>query len=240
MADRAKRKSPARNAAEHGAKSEKKPAKRSGAGRPSRLSREMIIDTSMKLLEQYSIEGFTLAKVAEELDTVSMALYNYFPSREALLAELSNHICKQFEMPTTPADQAWQRTLEDWVATLRTLAARYPIMIKVTGIDGKTSSGWLRIARIVSTTLQQAGFEGRALAINSWLFTCEAIALVNAELMGGFHSPIAFTQLDELAREDQEHYLMLRPYHEQLSAQAILDEGLADMIATLERKLDAP
>ena len=47
-------------------------------------------------------------------------------------------------------------------------------------------------------------------------------------------------RLDELAREDQEHYLMLRPYHEQLSAQAILDEGLADMIATLERKLDAP
>lgn len=223
--------------------SAKKPApkarrsKRSGAGRPSRLSRELILNTSMKLLEQYSAEGFTLSKVAEELDTVSMALYNYFPNREALLAELANHLCKQFEMPAPTAEQTWQKTLRDWTYTLLELATQYPMMIKVTGVDGKTSSGWLSIARIVSTTLYEAGFRDKALALNSWLFCCEALSLVQAEVMGGFHSPISLSQLDDLDYDAQEHFLMLRPFHEEITGLDIMEEGLADMIFNLERKL---
>lgn len=212
-------------------------SKHSGAGRPSRLSRELILNTSMKLLEQYSAEGFTLSKVAEELDTVSMALYNYFPNREALLAELANHLCKQFEMPTPTSEQTWQKTLRDWTYTLLELATQYPMMIKVTGVDGKTSSGWLSIARIVSSTLYEAGFRGKVLALNSWLFCCEALSLVQAEVMGGFHSPISLSQLDDLGYDEQEHFLMLRPYHEEITGLDIMKEGLDDMIFNLERKL---
>lgn len=212
-------------------------AKRSGAGRPSRLSREMILDVSLKLLDQYDVEGFTLARVAAELDTVSMALYNYFPSREALLAELANHICKQFEMPTPKRNQTWQQTLHDWTYTLLELAQKYPMMIKITGMEGKTSAGWLRISRIVGATLYGAGFRDKALALNSWLFCCKAIALVQAEVMGGFHSPVSLSQLEELEPEEQEHFLMLRPFHAEITGADVMEEGIADMVENLESKL---
>lgn len=218
----------------------KVPAKRkSGAGRPSRLSREMILDVSLKLLDQYDVEGFTLARVAAELDTVSMALYNYFPSREALLAELANHICKQFKMPKPKRNQTWQQTLHDWTYTLLELAQKYPMMIKITGMEGKTSAGWLRISRIVGSTLYEAGFRNKALALNSWLFCCKAISLVQAEVMGGFHSPVSLSQLEELEPEEQEHFLMLRPFHAEITGADVMEEGIADMVANLETKLGA-
>ncbi len=212
-------------------------SKKSGAGRPSRLSREMILDTSLKLLDQYDVEGFTLARVAGELDTVSMALYNYFPSREALLAELANHICKQFVMPKAKRNQTWQKTLRDWTYTLLNLAQKYPMMIKITGMEGKTSAGWLRISRIVGTTLYEAGFRDKALALNSWLFCCKAISLVQAEVMGGFHSPVSLSQLEELETEEQEHFLMLRPFHAEITGADVMEEGISDMVANLENKL---
>ncbi len=212
-------------------------AKRAGAGRPSRLSREMILETSLKLLDQYDVDGLTLARVASELDTVSMALYNYFPSREALLAELANHICKQFELPPAKPNQSWQDTLRSWTYTLLELAQKYPMMIKVTGIDGKTSAGWLRISRIVGTSLYDAGFRNKELAINSWLFCCKAMSLVQAEVMGGFHSPVSLSQLEELEPEEQEHFLMLRPFHAEITGADVMEVGIADMIENLEGKL---
>ena len=212
---------------------------KAGAGRPSRLSREIIIDASFKLLAEYSAEGLTLARVAEELDTVSMALYNYFPSREALLAELANHACKQFQMPKRTSPATWQQTLEDWFWTLRALAEEYPMMIKVMGIDGKVSSGWMRITRIVGQTLYQAGFREYRLAMDVWLFCCMAHSLIQAEVMGGFHSPFSLSQLEDLEPEEQDHFLMLRPYHEKLNGTDLMQEGFSDLIVTLERKLAA-
>lgn len=144
------------------------------------------------------------------LDTVSMALYNYFPSREALLAELANQVCKQFSMPRRKT-KSWTQILRDWLSTLRDRGERYPMMFKITGVDGKTSAGWLRVSRIVSVTLYDAGFGDNDRALNIWLFYCQAIALVQAEVMGGFHSPISLSQLEEPEPGEQEHLLMPRP-----------------------------
>lgn len=234
---RSKSKAPAASKVRPVKKVASKRTRKAGAGRPSRLSREMILETSLKLLEQYDTEGFTLARVAEELDTVSMALYNYFPSREALLAELANYICKQFEMPPAKPGQDWKQTLRDWLWTLLTLAEKYPMMIKVTGVDGQTSAGWLRISRIVSETLYDVGFRDKEWALNTWLFCCKAISLVQAEVMGGFHSPVSLAQLEELEPEEQEHFLELRPFHQQITGTDVMEEGFADLIANLERKL---
>ncbi len=213
-------------------------AGKASVGRPRRLSREKILETSLKLLEQYSTDGFTLARVADALGTVSMALYNYFPSREALLAELSNHICLQFRMPQPEPGQDWKKTLRDWLWTLRELGERYPVMFKITGFDGKTSAGWLRITRIVGQTLYEVGFREKDLALNNWLFCCQAIALVHAEVTDdGFHSPVSLSRLEELEPHEQSFHLMLRPYHGLITGHDVMEEGFSDLIANLERKL---
>lgn len=209
-------------------------------GRPRRLSPEMIIEASIELLREVSAEGFTLARVAEKLDTVSMALYNYFPSREALLAEVANHISKQFRMPRRKPGQHWKKTLRDWLWTLRELGGKYPVIFKISGVDGKTSAGWLRITVVPGQLLQGLGFRGKELALANWLLCMQAHALVQAEVTdAGFHSELSLSRLEELDAAEQAHFLALRPFHARVTGEDIMEQGLLDIIAAIERKIPA-
>lgn len=213
----------------------------SSSGRPARLSREMVLEKAIELLDEYPypMDGFTLARVAEELNTVSMALYNYFPSRDALLSAVADYICMQFRMPEPTPGQSWQDTLRSWLWTFRKHADRYPVIFKVMGVDGHTTSGWLRVTLTVSRTLHAEGMRGKELALNSWLFCLNAIGLVMSEVVHNtFRSPISLSHLELLEPDEQEFLLMLRPFHTQITSDDALQEGFDQLIATLEKKVE--
>lgn len=237
-----KPKSAAKPKASAGAKAAAPRKRAASSGRPARLSRQAVLEKSIELLDQYPypMEGFTLARVADALDTVSMALYNYFPSREALLAAVGDHICLQFKMPKAKANQTWQETLRAWLWALKKHAERYPIVLKVMGVDGQQTAGWLRITLTVSRTLYEQGMRGKELALNTWLFCGNAISLIFYEREGSvFRSPISFSHLEELDAEEQDFLLMLRPFHTQISSSDVLEEGFSQLITVLELKLAA-
>ncbi|MBP6382022.1 MAG: hypothetical protein KBG29_02935 [Pseudomonadales bacterium] len=48
------------------------------------------------------------------------------------------------------------------------------MIFNISGVDRKTSAGWLRITRFVGITLYQLGFRDKDLALNKWLFCCHA------------------------------------------------------------------
>ncbi len=209
-----------------------------GAGRPARLSREAILNASIELLEADSAEAFTLARVARKLDTVSMALYNYFPSREALLNAVADDVCMRFKMPRVRSDQPWQKKLHAWLKALRALAEQHPVILQVMGVDGQTTAGWLRVSLHVSRTLHHEGLRGRDLALHSYLFCSQAIALVMFEHVGSdFHSALSLSHIEELDPDEQEFLLQLRPHHIALSTDDVLDEGFEQIIRALEQKL---
>lgn len=196
----------------------------------------------MALLDQmhYPFDEFTLARVAEELDTVSMALYNYFPSRGALLGAVADHICMQFKMPRSKPGQSWQTTLNQWLWAFKKLAQKQPIVFQLMGYDGKTSAGWLRITTTVTKTLHEQGMDGKQLALNTWLFCTKAIALVQTEVLySTFRNPIALSHVDELDPEEQEIVLMLRRYAEPITSDEALEEGFRELISAIEQKLPA-
>lgn len=196
----------------------------------------------MDLLDQmhYPFDEFTLSRVAEELETVSMALYNYFPSRGALLGAVADHICMQFKMPKYKPGQSWQATLYQWLWAFKKLAEKQPIVFQLMGYEGKTSAGWLRITTTVTKTLHEQGMDGKALALNTWLFCTKAIALVQTEVLySSFRNPIALSHIDELESEEQEVVLMLRRYAEPITSDEALAEGFKELISAIESKLQA-
>ncbi|WP_116364061.1 TetR/AcrR family transcriptional regulator [Parahaliea mediterranea] len=193
----------------------------------------------MELLEQGPVEQFTLAKLAKSLDTVSMALYNYFPSRDALLEAIGDHICMQFEMPPAKPNQRWQDTLMQWLWTFKAHAERYPIVLKVMGVNGNSSPGWLRITLTVSRTLYAQGFRGHDLALHVWLFCSYAVAVVFNELLGSvFRSGISLSHIDKLEPDEQEFLLMLRKHNMTLTTDEVLELAFQQMISNLEREVE--
>ncbi|MCB1843739.1 MAG: TetR/AcrR family transcriptional regulator [Halioglobus sp.] len=211
------------------------------AGRPPRLSRDMVLDTSIGLLERYSVEQFTMARVAKALNTVSMALYNYFPSRDALLAAIADHICMQFTMPKPKRTQTWQDTLWQWLWALKKHTDDYPVIVEVMGAEGRYSAGWLRITLTVSRTLYEQGLRGHDLALHAWMFCSNALATIVFEREGSaWRSPISLTELDQLDPDEQDFLIMLRKHHVQLSSEEILDLAFHQLIDNLERALQTP
>jgi AcrR family transcriptional regulator len=211
------------------------------AGRPPRLSRDMVLETSIALLERHSVEQFTMARVAKALNTVSMALYNYFPSRDALLAAIADHICMQFTMPKPKRSQTWQDTLWQWLWALKKHTDDYPVIVEVMGAEGRYSAGWLRITLTVSRTLYENGLRGHDLALHAWMFCSNALATIVFEREGSaWRSPISLTELDQLERDEQDFLIMLRKENVELSSQEILDLAFHQLIANLERALQTP
>ena len=210
-----------------------------GVGRPARLSREAILAASIALLEEEPVENFTLARVAKRLDTVSMALYNYFNSREALLCAVADEICMGFKLRRPRAGQSWQKKLRGWLEDVHKLADRHPVILKVLGVDGQTTAGWLRVTLTVTRTLYDEGMRGKELAVTSYLFCSQAVALIMFESMGAsFHSALSLNHIEELGAAEQEFVLdKLRPFHSRLTSDDILDAGFNELIEGLERKM---
>lgn len=210
-----------------------------GVGRPARLSREAILAASIALLEEEPVENFTLARVAKRLDTVSMALYNYFNSREALLCAVADEICMGFKLRRPRAGQSWQKKLRGWLEDVHKLADRHPVILKVLGVDGQTTAGWLRVTVTVTRTLYDEGMRGKELAVTSYLFCSQAVALIMFESMGAsFHSALSLNHIEELGAAEQEFVLdKLRPFHSRLTSDDILDAGFNELIEGLERKM---
>src|SRR5262245_41455738 len=96
-------------------------------GRPARLSSEAVLQAALALRETSQDEDFTTGRVAQAVGTTAMALYRYFPSREALLDGMADYVFEQFVMPPGPRDR-WQDTLLAWQWALKAHFERYQVL----------------------------------------------------------------------------------------------------------------
>jgi AcrR family transcriptional regulator len=60
-----------------------------GADRREPLSRERITAVALDLLNEQGLQGFTMRALGQRLGVEAMAVYHYFPSKEALLEAVS-------------------------------------------------------------------------------------------------------------------------------------------------------
>jgi len=56
------------------------------------LSRERIIAAAVELLDESGLKGLTMRALGEQLGVEAMALYHYFPSKQALLEAAGNEV----------------------------------------------------------------------------------------------------------------------------------------------------
>lgn len=153
------------------------PARR---GRPSRLSRELILAEALVVLTETPLNEFSLSLVAKRVGATVMSLYTYFPSRDALLLALAEDVFRRFEAPA-PAEH-WRGEIAGWLwATVHHLD-RYPVALKLSMWDGHVSPGWLRTWLPIAALLRAQGLEGSALAFAMSWFTTTAMGFISAQM----------------------------------------------------------
>ncbi|MEV6163772.1 TetR/AcrR family transcriptional regulator C-terminal domain-containing protein [Streptomyces sp. NPDC052052] len=127
----------------------------------TKIDRERVADTALRLLNEVGLDGLTLRAIARELDVKAPALYWHFKDKQALLDEMATVMYRRMldeDLPG-PTPERWQDQLVAYHRALRTALLRYRDGAKVysgarfTGTDHADSlESHLR-------TMVEAGFE---------------------------------------------------------------------------------
>jgi AcrR family transcriptional regulator len=99
--------------------------KRSDPPRERRpLTREKIVDAALRLLERDGMQGLSMRKLAQELDTGAASLYWHVGDKEQLLSLLLDRIVGETER-IEPDPEHWQDTVKEFARATRRLFKRH-------------------------------------------------------------------------------------------------------------------
>jgi TetR/AcrR family tetracycline transcriptional repressor len=76
------------------------------------LTREVLIETGLRLLDEVGLDGLTVRRLATELGVQSPALYWHFRTKQELLDGMAGAIMASADLRPPRDDESWQ----DWLA----------------------------------------------------------------------------------------------------------------------------
>lgn len=127
----------------------------------SPLSRELIVRTAVALIEREGANAVSMRRLATELGTGAMSLYNHVPSKAALLDAVAEHIVADMDLTHDP-ELGWREAARSLARAFRDVAARYPRGVMVVISRQPYSAVGLRPVELALATARAAGFDGRA------------------------------------------------------------------------------
>ncbi|HEX4508263.1 MAG TPA: helix-turn-helix domain-containing protein [Alphaproteobacteria bacterium] len=144
-------------------------------GRPPRVSGDQVVQGALELLAEVPLEQFSLNMLARHLGLSVMALYTYFPSRDALLEAVGVRVFELFEAPKPQDD--WQAYLMAWLRALRRHVVAHPVAFKLMGWNGHVGTAWLGVSMPIAELFKAQGLSGRRLALATTWFTTAAVGM---------------------------------------------------------------
>lgn len=207
------------------------------AGRPSTLSRDLIVTEALKLLDEVGVQRFSINKLARRLNVSAMSFYNYFAGADALLQAAADRVFTLFPMP--PTAERWQDFLAAWLDAMAAHISRYPVALKVIAWNGNLSAGWLRAwLPVLEIIAAHEPDTGRRKTIAYWL-SLSALGVMNARV----NEPTGPSRLpDELIAglPSAQRDLLLGLYggSPPSDSQAVVGYAFANIIVGLERLFD--
>jgi AcrR family transcriptional regulator len=88
-----------------------KPTRRPVRTRPQ-LSRELIVETALRLIDSDGLDGVSMRRVAEELGTGPASLYAHVANKEELLDLVHDRVIGEIPVPE-PDPERWQEQLRE-------------------------------------------------------------------------------------------------------------------------------
>ncbi|OIV39035.1 hypothetical protein BIV57_02715 [Mangrovactinospora gilvigrisea] len=101
------------------------------------LSRERIVEAAIRLADTEGLKNLTMRRVAGELDVATMSLYRHIPTKEQLIAEMSDACYAEMPLPEPPPAD-WREALTAFSRVQWDAYHRHPWMAQVTSFARPT------------------------------------------------------------------------------------------------------
>ncbi|HEY7015544.1 MAG TPA: TetR/AcrR family transcriptional regulator C-terminal domain-containing protein [Streptosporangiaceae bacterium] len=121
------------------------------------LTYERIITAAVQLIEREGPDAFTMRRIASELEAGVMSLYNYVPSKAAVLDGVAERVLSGIDYSTEPG-ASWEDQVRNQVRAFRLVAQAYPRCTMVVVSRPVDSAASLRPIEHALATLRGAGF----------------------------------------------------------------------------------
>lgn len=121
------------------------------------LTYERIITAAVQLIEREGPDAFTMRRIASELEAGVMSLYNYVPSKAAVLDGVAERVLSGIDYSTEPG-ASWEDHVRSQVRAFRQIAQAYPRCTMVVVSRPVDSAASLRPIEHALATLRGAGF----------------------------------------------------------------------------------
>lgn len=126
----------------------------------SQLNRIRILAAALKLIERDGPSDFSTRRLGAALGVEAMSLYHHFPSKEALLDALAEHLLQQLTLPPTETAD-WRGWMRQVAGDYRRLAFRYPQTFALAMFRRFRAPGALAFMEANLKVLTAAGFDLR-------------------------------------------------------------------------------
>jgi AcrR family transcriptional regulator len=145
--------------------------------RPRRdpLTREAIVSTALRVLDREGLSGFSMRRVAEELNTGAASLYWHVGSKDGLLdLVLEEVIGEQIDDIPEPDPKRWRDQLKEVARTMRRTILRHRDIVEISIGRVPMGPNALRLSERV-LAIVRAGSVPDELAVQSYLLLISAV-----------------------------------------------------------------
>ncbi|MDV8146961.1 TetR/AcrR family transcriptional regulator C-terminal domain-containing protein [Arthrobacter sp. B10-11] len=210
-----------------------------------RLSREMVLQTALGLVDAEGLEALSMRRLGQALDRDPMGLYRYAANRADLLDGITELVLN--ELAIFPKDPDWQAQLRRIAHDLRLLALRHPNVVPLLVTRplstplGLRPLGTLRPLEQILGLLIEAGFAPNdALHVYRAYYGFLYGHILN-ELQEFIVDPeenVALLRLGlhRLPARDFPHLRELAPVLSEYDGAAELDEGISILLSGLAER----
>ncbi|HEX7099263.1 MAG TPA: TetR/AcrR family transcriptional regulator [Acidimicrobiia bacterium] len=162
------------------------------------LDRERIVEVALQIVDEDGIDGLSMRRIAEELDTGAASLYAHVSGKEELLDLVLDRVIGEIELPE-PDPARWQEQVKEWAREGRRVLKAHRDVARVSLGRIPTGVNVLRSAEWLIGLLRAAGLPDRVVAYAGDL---------GALLVGAY----VFEESVEEANSDPEMYAMVADY----------------------------
>ena len=210
-------------------------ASRGEASRPG-LNPDRIAAEALAIIDENGLDSLSMRALATRLGVEAMALYHYYPSKDALLTAVTRSLEEEGANKWINPPKDWrERILLLGRIHVRTILAHPNAVALMTARPNPGGAGYITLEALLKA-LADAGLEGEA----SLLWSRTIVSFINGT--GAFFVPLTSTSAGDVVQPDPRLFPLttefmsirrkLRP-----DPEGILERGLRPMIAAIEAEV---
>lgn len=125
-----------------------------------RFTREQVLTTALRLIDEMPPEAFSMRVLADELDMGVMTLYGYVRNKGDMIEGVTALAFAELDRELS-AEAGWEERLRDEVDQLYGVSRRHPHLVALILAQTSASPGLFRLRERMLATLLGAGFDQR-------------------------------------------------------------------------------